>query len=127
MIGWELYVKRRGINPATFFKGCVSIDQAKQRIESKKVRPPDDKTIAELLEHVRAKEKEVEGNVVSLELHDAVSIETLPVVTVTVDPPRVIDGPPQNDDEDASLKTSRSRKKKQTSVKKVADEDDDCE
>lgn len=127
MIGWELYVKRRGINPVAFFKGCTSIDQAKQRIESKKVRPPDDKTIAELLENVRTKEKETEGNNISLELQDTVSIETLPVVTVNVDPLEVIDTPPQNDDEDASPKTIKTRKKKQTSIKKVADEDDDRE
>lgn len=124
MIGWELYVKRRGIDIATFFKGCTSIEQAKQRIESKRVKPPDDATIAKILESIEPIESVIDNRVISLEIREIVNIEKLPVLILNVDPPTIIDAAPINDGEDQLPKRGKGRKKKQTGVEEVADEED---
>jgi hypothetical protein len=124
MIGWELYVKRRGIDIATFFKGCASIEQAKQRIESKRVKPPDDATIAKILESIEPIESVIDNKVISLEIREIVNVEKLPVLILNVDPPTIIDAAPINDDEDQLPKRGKGRRKKQTGAEEVADEED---
>jgi hypothetical protein len=124
MIGWDLYVRRRGIDTAKFFKGCTSVEQVKQRIESKKVKPPDDATMARLLESIVPIDVAEERKVISIEVRETVSIENLPILTVTVDPPTVTDPEPVLDDEDQAPKRGKGRRRKQTSVDEATDEED---
>jgi hypothetical protein len=124
MLGWNLYMKRRGIKPAEFLKGCSNLDQAKQRFDAKRVKAPDDATILEYLESMVV--LETVATVLQAETAESVPPEEDPVSAQIIDdPPITIETADSNAEGDYVPKRGKGRKRKQASDSEETTEEED--
>jgi hypothetical protein len=125
MLGWKLYMKRRSIDPRDFLKGCSSIEQAKQRFESKKIKAPDDETIAQYLESMSNAAPSPNADQVPAEIEAAPSKELI-LVPIPVDYLAVPEEPAIVAEIDSPPKRRKSRKKKQATDSDESTEEEDA-
>jgi hypothetical protein len=137
MLGWTLYMKRRGIKPEEFLKGCSNIEQAKQRFESKKVKAPDDATIIQYLESISKAENEL--NVIEVSIQQKINFnggmvqpdsekKSIPPITAKIESAIIVDSSTVDDQDDLPLKRGKSGKRKQNNdLKEKMEKEDEQE